>query len=87
MHRWTPVSSTVPWSTSTSQEVFGMLANKQRVSNLSFRQQKRAAVLWLQLALLSLSQSRTLLVFLFGTPHHGPVQALFQQMPTERVKW
>ena len=29
MHRWTPVSSTVPWSTSTSQEVFHVGTNQQ----------------------------------------------------------
>lgn len=56
---------------------------KPRVSNLHFHQQESTkAVLWqpkpgFQLALLSLSQSSTLLLFLFGTPHHGPVQALF----------
>ena len=32
MHRWTPVSSTVPWSTSTSQEVFHVGTNSQQTN-------------------------------------------------------
>ena len=34
MHRWTPVSSTVPWSTSTSQEVFHVDTNLPRLEFL-----------------------------------------------------
>ena len=86
MHRWTPVSSTVPsWSTSTSQEVFhvdtNLPANREFLI-CTLVDRAPTPFLWqpkpgFQLALLSLSQSRTLLLFLFGTPHHGPVQALF----------
>ena len=92
MHRWTPVSSTVPWSTSTSQEVFHVDTNLPRIEFLICTFVNKRAVVWqpkarFQLALLS--QSRTLLLFLFGTPPNcGPVQALFhcsKQMPTERV--
>ena len=32
MHRWTPVSSTVPWSTSTSQEVFHVATSSQQTN-------------------------------------------------------
>ena len=86
MHRWTPVSSTVPsWSTSTSQEVFHVDTNlpaNQEFLICTLVDRAPTPFLWqpkpgFQLALLSLSQSRTLLLFLFGTPHHGPVQALF----------
>ena len=95
MHRWTPVSSTVPWSTSTSQEVFHVDTNLPRKEFLICTFVNRApkpffgnpneGSSWL--SCLSIPHFVALLVR-DSSPWAGSSSVpLFQQMPTERVKW
>ena len=44
MHRWTPVSSTVPWSTSTSQEVFHVGTSQQTNRELELSPTKESSL-------------------------------------------
>ena len=90
MHRWTPVSSTVSYPTSTSQEVSTstpICRQTERVSNL--RQQGRVGVLGKpSLASQPLSCLNPALCYSSCSRWAGSTSVpLFQQMPTERVKW
>ena len=88
MHRWTPVSSTVPWSTSTSQEVFHVGTNQPANREFELSPTKESSrSLAPAGSLVSIPHFVSLLVR-DSSPWAGSSSVpLFQQMPTERVKW
>ena len=90
MHRWTPVSSTVPWSTSTSQEVFHVDTNLPRKEFLICTFVNRAPKPFFgnPAGSLVLIPHFVALLVRDSSPWAGSSSVpLFQQMPTERVKW